>query len=77
MKKNETKTKSPLDELSDEEIKELQEIYEQRKIKFGADSQKTGALNQPIYNFFSFIIGGPNQSDIANEQQGKPNQPPY
>lgn len=49
--------KSPLAELSEEEIKELQEIYEQRKIKFGSDKQKTGALNQPIYNFFQFIIG--------------------
>lgn len=34
--------------------------------------------SQPIYNFFQFFIGGPNNSDnTKNKQVGKPGQPPY
>lgn len=31
--------------------------------------------NQPIYNYFQFFIGGPNNV-AKNKQEGKPN-PPY
>jgi hypothetical protein len=30
-----------------------------------------------IYNFFNFFIGGSNQADIKNKQEGKPGAPPY
>lgn len=32
--------------------------------------------SQPIYNYFQFFIGGPNNID-KNKQQGKPKEPPY
>lgn len=32
--------------------------------------------SQPIYNYFQFFIGGPNNVE-KNKQQGKPQQPPY
>lgn len=32
--------------------------------------------SQPIYNYFQFFIGGPNNID-KNKQQGKPTVPPY
>lgn len=32
--------------------------------------------SQPIYNYFQFFIGGPNNID-KNKQQGKPQVPPY
>lgn len=78
MKKKETKTTaSPLNEPTPEETQELQEIYEERKIKFGNDKQKVNQSSQPIYNVFNFFIGGPNNADIVNDQYGKPNVPPY
>jgi len=33
--------------------------------------------SQPIYNFFQFFIGGPNNAgNTKNKQEGKPGQPP-
>ena len=32
--------------------------------------------SQPIYNYFQFFIGGPNNV-AKNKQQGKPGTPPY
>lgn len=32
--------------------------------------------SQPIYNYFQFFIGGPNNVE-KNKQQGKPQVPPY
>lgn len=51
--------------------------------KFKTQAEHAAAIeeyntSQPIYNFFQFFIGGPNNADnTKNKQQGKPAQPPY
>lgn len=82
MSKKETKTNaktSPLANLSEEEIQELQEIYENRKLKFAGDKQKVSGTSQPIYSNITINIGGPNSVDSSTEQAGKPGgpYPPY
>lgn len=50
---------------------------------FKTEAEHTAAVeeyntSQPIYNFFQFFIGGPNNADnTKNKQQGKPALPPY
>lgn len=38
--------------------------------------EETYTTSQPIYNYFQFFIGGPNNV-AKNKQQGKPTIPPY
>lgn len=62
MKKNEKKTKEPKPEdfKTQAEAEEANEEY---------------LTSQPIYNYFQFFIGGPNNVQ-KNKQEGKPH-PPY
>lgn len=77
MSSKKKKKSSPLEALSEEEIKELQEIYEQRKVKFASDKQEVNNTSQPIYSNITINIGGPNAIDSATDQYGKPTVPPY